>query len=358
MKAYNHPNNNKKLSKSIPHIPITRLKGHDGPIHMVRFTADGKYCISASQDRTIRLWNPIRLDPSYPSTLNQYLQIQNNNNSSTPITAIPPALQIQIFNHTHPVSAVAIDKESSTIVSGTTDKSINVIDVMTQNIKRKFYGHSGRINAVDCTLSSEAIVSASYDGTVRIWDGRSFNRDPIQILDQAKDSVSCVHILQTSSTTQIVSSSIDGSIRIYDLRMGEMKEYTLPDPIPYFNISNDNKCIVLHSLNGGIYLLEKESGTILNSYSQSHVSGTYAVECTLLSNDEYVLSGSEDGKVVLYDLVSGKMVQLLEGHTRPTCSVCASPKKGLSSLVVSGSFDGDGVVWGNLDQLLEVEKID
>jgi len=356
MKAYNHPTN-KKISKSVPFLPITRLKGNNGPIHMVRFTSDGKYCISASQDSTIRLWNPIRLDPSYPSTLHQCIQRHKNNNTSTPITAIPPALQIQVFNHTHPVSAVAIDEESSTIISGTTDKSVNVIDVMTQNIKRKFYGHSGRINAVDCTISSEAVVSASYDGTVRIWDGRSFNRDPIQILDHAKDSVSCVRVLQTSSATQIVSSSIDGSIRIYDLRMGELKEYSLPEPIPYFDLSNDKKCILLHCLNGGIYLLEKETGTILNSYSQSHDSGTYALECTLLSNDEYVLSGSEDGKAILYDLVSGKMVQKLEGHKRPTCSVCASPKKGLSSMVVTGSFDGEGVAWCHSDQLLEVEKI-
>jgi len=285
--------------------------------------------------------------------------MQSNTINATPLSAIPPALQIQSYSHTYPISAVAIDDNSTTLVSGTTDKVVNVIDVMTQSTKRKFYGHTGRINSVCCTSpSSDAILSGSYDGTIRIWDGRSFNRDPIQILDHAKDSVSCIHAIQTSSTTQILSSSIDGTIRIYDLRMGQVNEYNIPEPIPYFSLSHDLKCISLHCLNGGIYLLQKDTGTILNSYSNSHVSGTYALECNLLSNDEYVVTGSEDGKVVLYDLVSGGMVQVLEGHKRPTCSVCVHPKKGLSSMVVSGSFDGDGVVWVNRDQRLEVEKID
>merc|ERR1711862_800587 len=171
-----------------------------------------------------------------------------------------------------------------------------------------------------------------------------------------KDSISCVRALQTDSTTQILSSSIDGSLRVYDLRMGQLNVFHLPDPIPFFDTSHDRKCIVLHSLNGGIYLLEKELGTVLKCYSDCHAAGTYALECSLLSNDEYVISGSEDGKVVFYDLVGGEMVQILEGHRKATCSVCACPKKGLSSLVVSGSFDGEGIVWCNPQQLFEIEK--
>ena len=37
-------------------------------------------------------------------------------------------------------------------------------------------------------------MSGSYDSTVRIWDTKSRNMEPVQILDEAKDSVTSLHV--------------------------------------------------------------------------------------------------------------------------------------------------------------------
>ena len=58
---------NGDVSPSLPQVPVGRLVGHDGPTLIVRFTADGNYCVSGGHDRTVRLWNPFRLDPGYLS---------------------------------------------------------------------------------------------------------------------------------------------------------------------------------------------------------------------------------------------------------------------------------------------------
>lgn len=42
----------------------------------------------------------------------------------------------------------------------------------------------------DCSV----VVSGSYDKTVRIWDCKSRSFTPIQILEEAKDSVADVYI--------------------------------------------------------------------------------------------------------------------------------------------------------------------
>ena len=60
------------------------------------------------------------------------------------------------------------------------------------------------------------VVSGSFDATVRIWDAKSQNSKPIQVLEEAKDSISTLQVLGWEITT----GCVDGKLRIYDLRMG------------------------------------------------------------------------------------------------------------------------------------------
>lgn len=59
-------------------------------------------------------------------------------------------------------------------------------------------------------------VTGSFDATVRLWDCKSQSVKPIQVLDEARDSVSSLHVLGH----EIVTGSVDGRVRLYDLRMG------------------------------------------------------------------------------------------------------------------------------------------
>ena len=79
------------------------------------------------------------------------------------------------------------------------------------------------------------VVSGSYDATVRLWDCKSQSTKPIQVLEEARDSVSTLHVLGH----EIVTGSVDGRLRIYDLRMGMMFADV---------IGRKNALPVLHSL--------------------------------------------------------------------------------------------------------------
>ena len=60
------------------------------------------------------------------------------------------------------------------------------------------------------------VVSGSFDATVRIWDCKSGSVKPIQVLEEARDSVSSVQVTEW----EIIAGSVDGRVRVYDLRMG------------------------------------------------------------------------------------------------------------------------------------------
>jgi mitogen-activated protein kinase organizer 1 len=321
---------------------------------MVKFTSDGKYCFTAGQDRTVRLWNPLRIDPAH----HQPPPRNNPNHSSQ----LPPALPIQTYTdgHNYPISAIDMDDLSTTLLSSS-EKTLVVTDILTQKLKKRFQGHVGRINSVACSKKNGCIfLSASYDGTVRIWDGRSFSNDPVQILKDATDSVSCVKLLEGRSEKgggnnvyEIMTCSVDGCVRTYDIRRGMMKTDDFGQDMSLTCLANtsDDLCTAVSCLNGSIHTVEKSTGMLLGTCFGGHVAGRYSLECGITSDDEYVFSGSEDGRVVFYELKTGRVVQSLEGHSRVTTTVACHPKVEHSSVVISGSYDGNAIVWTNGDSV-------
>jgi mitogen-activated protein kinase organizer 1 len=354
---------NQYVSNNVPSKATARLVGHEGPICAIKFSHDGKYCISAGHDRTVRLWNPTRIDPAFSHKCNIYgesLSVSSANANENSIESIPHALPIQSYRdgHTHPISSIDIDDTSTTLISSSS-KSLVVTDVITQKLKRRFQGHTGLINTVACSSGGSVFASGSYDGTVRIMDGRSFSTNPIQVLTEAKDSVSCVKILEKgNAVAELVSVSVDGTIRTYDLRKGCVNQDSFGQDVSLTSIafSSDWLSSSVSSLNGVIYVLEKETGDLINTCVSGHKAGRYSLDCMITADDQHIVSGSEDGCAVLYDFVSGKVVQRLKGHKRATCAVTTHPNRNHSSVVITGSYDGDAVVWSNGDPIYLSEE--
>jgi len=91
---------------------------------------------------------------------------------------------------------------------------------------------------VDGHTYAERDRIGSYDSTVKLWDLRcvlalfsllayhvrsrstsSQNRQPIQALEEARDSVQALYV----GSSRIMTGSVDGHVRTYDLRKGELR---------------------------------------------------------------------------------------------------------------------------------------
>ena len=342
-----------------PSVPAAKLKGHTGAVLDVIFTKNGRYCLTCGQDRTVRLWNPTKLDHALPQQRCAYTRSYSNMSTrfgtnmeldddcqfaSIPIDALPSALPIKVYTaqHMYEVSSIAIDGQNKNIISAS-DKSVFVSDVMSGSMQHRFDGHTGRINTVGTNIDASLIFSGSYDGTVRCWDGRSNNRTPIQTLDDAKDSVTNLLIHEY----EIITASVDSKIRTYDIRMGELCVDHIVESaaLTGLALTKDQLCLAVNCTDGVIRLLERSTGKILSKYMGSHKAGQYSLNVSISSLDEYVCTGSDTGSVHIYDLVHGDVVQTIEGHQRPTCAVTACPSDEKVSTLISASYDGNAIVW-------------
>ena len=73
-----------------------------------------------------------------------------------------------------------------------------------------------------------------------------------------------------------------------------------------------------------------------------HVNSKYCLSSTFsVTNGKYIVSGSEDSCLYLWELQSRKIVQKLEGHTDTVISVSCHPTE---NMIASGVLGNDKTV--------------
>ena len=128
---------------------------------------------------------------------------------------------------------------------------------------------------------------------------------------------------------------------MYDVRVGSIVSDELGVPITHATLSNDANCLLVSSLDDRIRLLDRESGQVLASY-KGHRNRDYRIVSTLSNDDAYVVSGSEDGRIVVWDLVECGVVEDWIAHQRATMCTAYHPTE---HQISSGGGDGVLNIW-------------
>jgi len=219
------------------------------------------------------------------------------------------------------------------------DKQVFLTDSIKCNVLRRFPGHLHTINSICFNADESVLVSGSYDCSVRIWDLKSQNREPIQTLLDAKDSISKVIALQE----KIISISIDGGLRIYDIRMGHMIKDDLEISLNGIDNSHDEKFLGISGTDDCLRLMESETGQIIKVFAGLHKSKNYAKTVKFSKENDGIFISSENNDVVFYDLVDEKKDKILRGHSKVTSGLDIHPKD--KNLLVTCGFDCNIMLW-------------
>mmetsp|Transcript_49 Transcript_49/g.169 ORF Transcript_49/g.169 Transcript_49/m.169 type:complete len:386 (+) Transcript_49:34-1191(+) len=284
------------------------LAGHTSGVLSATFTRNGRFVLTTSQDKSLRLWNP-----------------HNGTHVKT-----------YSGEHQQEVNDAVITNDNAKFFSCGSDKQVFQWDVTTAQVIRKFPGHDRKVNALAFGgPSQDVVLSASHDRSVRLWDLRARSRMPIQTLDDATDSVLCV----VTAGDVIITGSTDGGLRQYDVRMGQLVVDHLLKPIGSICLSNGNECALVSTLDDTIRLIDRETGNELAIY-KGHANQRFKVQSAFAPSGSCVVSGSEDKRVCMWELVDGKLLCELSEHAAPVLCTCF-----FEDTLVTAAADGGIMVW-------------
>jgi COMPASS component SWD3 len=249
-------------------------------------------------------------------------------------------------NHVHGLNDLAWAPDSKCIATASDNKNVVVWDVEAQTPITKLTGHKNFVFCVNFSPCGSRIISGDYEGGIRIWDLRmASSLREIPRGNGHREPVTAVQFNPKEDTSALfVSGSLDGSYRIWDDKYMVSKtiysEKNTKSPIGHVRFSPNGKYILVSSLDSTIrlsdYVAEK-SPKHYRGHKLERVCSAATFSVTHGKN-QYVVSGSEDGKVHLWH-VSDKTIKVaLEGHTEPVIAVDCHPT---SCLIASGAFGPD-----------------
>ncbi|PRP95188.1 serine/threonine-protein kinase [Enhygromyxa salina] len=345
-----------RVSSLAPPYASLELPSHADAVWSVSFTPDGQFVATTSFDKTARLTRADgrgvpqvflghqqalcrgAIDPT-----GRWLATGSYDADVRLWDLQRPRLATPLVGHVGSVSSLALDRDGARVITASHDGSARIwsthdgsslalldgagainhaefspdgrlvafsrvnghIDLWEGSERRSLSGHERSVWRIRFDASGRRLVSASYDGTAKIWDVESGSQ--LQILRGHEAEVSDAAF--TLDGARVVTAAGDGTLRVWDANTG----------------------VELDTLRG----------------HQGDVS-------TLVPgpDGEVWATGSSDGTARLWTGDLGGDSILLAGHTQEIWSVAFDAE---GSRVVTASNDGDARVWDTSDgSLLEV----
>jgi len=343
------------LSKYSSAILQINYGGHMAMIKNIIFTNNGKYLISASNDKTIRVWDiqtgkTIRIlrgqiwggqeGKIYTAALspnNQLLAVGGYFKNNVIRLIHFPTGQIKhlLKGHDNVILSLSFSHDNKLLISGSADGSARIWSTASGKTLSILQGHSDAINGVAFSPDNLYSATGSDDRTIKFWQVSDGSLQAT--LEGHEDNVNSVAF--TLDGQYILSGSNDKTICLWHGKTGQF--------IKVMSKQNSEVLSLSVSLNGKYALAGcgmNESGEFKN-FIYSIPSGKPVsvftknqniVLATAISPDNTiaVTGGGNEHEIYLWDVRTGREIKKFVGNGKKIWSV------GFSN-------DGQTIGWGN-----------
>lgn len=297
-----------RMKKKPPQYNVHILKGHTELIRRVSISKDGKHAISASNDKTLRIWD---------------LETKKCINI--------------LSGHEKSIWAASINDEGTFALSGSYDNSIRIWELQNGKCTRIIKDHRTITYDIDISLDNRYAVSSHDFGRILLWD--LVERRILTTINAAPFSVWSIKISRDGNT--VASGSQNNNIDLWDAKTG-ICIFTLighKGDIQGMAFTNDGTRLVSGSSDSTVRIWEVATGRCLATL-EGHTDKVWSVSVTKDGNT--IISGSSDHTIRVWDTMTGKCLNILSGHYESVYSLAVSED---GRRIVSAGKDKTVRVW-------------
>jgi COMPASS component SWD3 len=294
------------------------LEGHTGAVPSIKFQRDGLLAASGSADGTAKIWD------------------------------VKEGRCIHTFKgHESGINDVVWSWDGHTLATASNDRTVRVWDVRSKQCVRTLEGHTNYVMSCSFSAPGDILASAGFDETIRLWCMHTGNL--IRVIPAHSDPLLCLDFSADLSKPVLASASKDGICRVWLSHTGECGRSIIPDaaenpclPVTYCKFTPNNKFLLLGTMAGRLQLwdFEPKSGSgflppvsVKKTYV-GHRNSRSILQAAFMVNEptgnKYVVCGSEDHHVFLWDLNQRHIAGILRGRPGPD-----SPGDGHCDVVLS-----------------------
>ncbi|CAO3694533.1 unnamed protein product [Umbelopsis ramanniana] len=233
------------------------------------------------------------------------------------------------------IITVAVSHQGVYCAGGTQSGKIYLWEIATGVLYRSFDAHYKKISALRFTDDDTALVSASDDASVNVWlltklldEQEDITVAPSPYYSWSDHSLPVTDVVcgtGTFGSARIWTSSLDHTVKLWDLATGSLlTTFLFPHPIDTLAV-DVSETILLAAGRHDIYQVNLYKRVEERSYAATSIESMGGM-----------------GKVESVGLESSANAKVFRGHTDTINSLSLSFD---GSLLVSGSQDGDCIVW-------------
>jgi WD40 repeat protein len=284
---------------------VTQINSEGNQINSLAFLPDGQTFTGAGADGLVYRWNTI------------------------------DGGLIQIFDGAEsPIRALAISPDGQMLIAGCENRTISMWNVSSGIRFISITAHYKAVNTLAISPDSKIVASSSDDNTFILWDTTNGKQLRLTSVPSAVRSLTF-----TKDGTGIISGEQDGTVNYWDVATGNLVKIIGKVPGEVNSLSYNNQSTILAIGANTLHLWDVANDSLTTPFK----GFTFSTTSLAINKDgTLIASGSQDGRITLWNGFTGEQYALFEGHIGIVSTLEFSPD---NRYLASGGADNTILIW-------------
>ncbi|XP_008565172.1 PREDICTED: protein FAN-like [Galeopterus variegatus] len=229
----------------------------------------------------------------------------------------------------------------ATVVSSSWDNNVYFYSIAFGRRQDTLMGHDDAVSKI--CWHDNRLYTASWDSTVKVWSGvpaemPGTKRHQFDLLAELEHDVSVDTISLNAASTLLVSGTKEGTVNIWDLTTATLVHQischsgTVCDTA----FSPDSRHVLSTGADGCLNVIDVQTGMLISSMTSDEPQRCF------LWDGNYILSGSQSGELLVWDLLGAKISERIQGHTGAVTCIWMNEQ---CSSIITGGEDKQIMFW-------------